>query len=52
MPFQFELNEVTPLTTHSNYCVEVLLHEDFTLGHMRTSAMSDRALEGESSRMI
>jgi len=29
MPFQFELNEVTPLTTHSNYSVEILLDEDF-----------------------
>jgi hypothetical protein len=30
MPFQLELNEVTPLTTHSNYSVETLLDEDFT----------------------
>jgi hypothetical protein len=29
MPFQLELNEVTPLTTHSNYSVETLLDEDF-----------------------
>jgi hypothetical protein len=30
MPFQLELNEVTPLTTHSYYSVVTLLDEDFT----------------------
>jgi hypothetical protein len=29
MPFQFELKEVSPFTTHSNYGVEILLDEDF-----------------------
>jgi len=29
MPFQFELKEITPLTTLSNYSVEIPLHEDF-----------------------
>jgi hypothetical protein len=29
MPFQFELNKVTPLTTHSNYYVKTLLNKDF-----------------------
>jgi hypothetical protein len=29
MPFQFELKEVTPLTTHSNYGIKILLDEDF-----------------------
>jgi hypothetical protein len=31
IPFQFELNEITPLTTHSNYCIETFLYKDFTL---------------------
>lgn len=30
MPFQFELNEVTPNTTHSNCGVETLLNQNFT----------------------
>jgi hypothetical protein len=25
------MNKVTPLTTHSNYCIEIFPHEDFTL---------------------
>ena len=29
MPFQFELNKVSPLTTHSNYGVEAFLHKNF-----------------------
>jgi hypothetical protein len=29
MPFQFELNKVTLLTTHSNYSVKILLDENF-----------------------
>jgi hypothetical protein len=29
MPFQFELNEVPPFTTHSNYSVKLLLYNDF-----------------------
>ena len=28
MPFQFELNEVSPLTTHSNYSIKTVLRDN------------------------
>jgi hypothetical protein len=29
MPYQFELNEVPPFATHSNYSIKTLLHDNF-----------------------
>jgi hypothetical protein len=46
MPYQFELNEVTPYTTHSDYRVEILLHDNST---KKRTVVFSRSLELESN---
>lgn len=53
MPFQLELNEVTPLTTHSNYGVELLLYEDFPNTFMlERRGIFTRDLSGATVRSV
>lgn len=53
VPCQFELNEVTPLTTHSNYGIEILLYEDLSNTFMlERDGIFSRDLSGATVRSV